>query len=787
MGTIANLVIKINGDIAGLRSALTGAADAVQQTGEKMQGVGLKMTAGVTLPIAGLGAASIKAAADQEQLQIAFTTMLGSAEKATAMVENLNKFAAETPFQSSEVQSAARMLIGYGVAAEDVTGTMRQLGDISAGLNIPLGDMAYLFGTARVQGRLFAADINQFSGRGVPIIKALAATMGVAEGAIKGMVEEGKVGFPELQAALNYLTEDGSQFGGLMEAQSQSINGMISTLKDNVELSMAAIGKTIIEQFDLKTKLASALEWTTQMKDALLNLAATNPQLFQLGVIIAGVAAMAGPALLALGTAVSFAGTAIGGLGAVIGFLLSPIGLLVAAVAVLGAAWAFNWGGIQEATASALSALQPLFGSLVATVSAAVDQAAAAWARLSTAFATGQTSAGAIVGELVAQFTGLGTDLYDTTDNIYEFVEALTGSSGAASAAADGVWNAGQKFREFGGAVAEAWNQVAAAGSSIAAQVGAILAPALGRVQTAFSGIGVSVGQLAPSFSGLVTAVQGMATAVQPIIEGLAQALGVTLVVAASVGANLFAAAIQNMAGLVGPVIDQVTATINLLATTVQGVAALVMAVATGDWAGAWAAMRTIASGFVTYFQSTFTNVSAFIKTVFNTIKTAVLATLSDLDAGAKSQMDALKGWWDSAWNSLTGAFEPVKSGIDTVVSAVDNLKKGIESFKDWIGGISIPNPFAGITMPAIPSWLGGAQNNQLGTAYAHGGWSWVGENRRPELLYLPRGAQVVPWQQAKETQGGGVTVNIQSASIRSEQELWELAYALDEIRRRRR
>ena len=762
MGTIANLVVKINGDISGLRSALTGASDAVQQTGEKMQGVGMKMTAGITLPILGAGAASLKAAADQEQLQIAFTTMLGSAEKAAAMVENLNKFAAETPFQSSEVQSAARMLIGYGVAAEDVTGTMRQLGDISAGLNIPLGDMAYLFGTARVQGRLFAADINQFSGRGVPIIKALAETMGVAEGSIKGMVEEGKVGFPELQAALNYLTEDGSQFGGLMEAQSQSINGMISTLKDNIELSMAAIGKTIVEQFDLKTKLASALEWTTQMKDALLNLAATNPQLFQLGVIIAGVAAMAGPALLALGTAVTFAGTAIGGLSAVIGFLLSPIGLLVAAVAVLGAAWVFNWGGIQEATASALASIQPALDALGGHFSTAVAQAGAAWQRLTALFASGQVT-------------------------VNSFVTALTGSSAAGLAASSTVTQAGVLFQTFAANAGAAMTQLLASVQPIAAQVGAILAPALGRVQTAFSGIGVSVGQLAPSFSGLVTAVQGMATAVQPMIEGLAQALGVTLVVAASVGTNLFAAAIQNMAALVAPVIDQVTATINLLATTVQGVAALVMAVATGDWAGAWAAMRTIASGFVTYFQSTFTNVSTFIKTVFSTIKTAVLNTLSDLDAGAKSQMDALKGWWESAWNSLTGAFEPVKSGIDTVVSAVDNLKKGIQSFKDWISGLSIPNPFAGITMPSMPSLPNPFGGNQLGTAYAHGGWSWVGENRRPELLYLPRGAQVVPWQQAKEMQGGGVTVNIQSASIRSEQDLWELAYALDEIRRRRR
>jgi hypothetical protein len=87
--------------------------------------------------------------------------------------------------------------------------------------------------------------------------------------------------------------------------------------------------------------------------------------------------------------------------------------------------------------------------------------------------------------------------------------------------------------------------------------------------------------------------------------------------------------------------------------------------------------------------------------------------------------------------------------------------------------------------MPSVPSWLGGQPaNNQLGTAYAHGGWSWVGENRRPELLYLPRGSQVVPWQEAKEMagQGGGVNVTIQQANIRSEQDIWELAYRIREI-----
>lgn len=775
MGTIANLVVKINGDISGLRSALTGASDAVQQTGEKMQGVGMKMTAGITLPILGAGAASLKAAADQEQLQIAFTTMLGSAEKATAMVENLNQFAAETPFQSSEVQSAARMLIGYGVAAEDVTGTMRQLGDISAGLNIPLGDMAYLFGTARVQGRLFAADINQFSGRGVPIIKALAATMGVAEGSIKGMVEEGKVGFPELQAALNYLTEDGSQFGGLMEAQSQSINGMISTLKDSIELSMAAIGKTIVEQFDLKTKLASALEWTTQMKDALLNLAATNPQLFQLGVIIAGVAAMAGPALLALGTAVTFAGTAIGGLSAVIGFLLSPVGLLVAAVVALGVAWATNFGGIQEIAASAWASLQPTLQSIATAIStaipAALATAQAAWDQLPATLATAQ----------------------------------------------------------------ESFNTFLATVQPILDQVGAILAPAVERVKEAFGGIGASVGQLTPSFEGLLAAVQNMGNTLLPIVQALATAFGVTLVVAASVGTNLLASTIERLPGIVGPMIDQMTASINMIATTISGVTAAIAAIAVGDWAGAWESLKGIVTGFEEFLGQTWTNVTTMLGNVGGAIGEAVTNTLADLGLTAAAE----------TVQSIIGAIGQLKTDIESL-SVSDILQPLLEwqwptftsipdvintlvgwawpSFPDLPTFLTTLVSWAWPTFPPMPGWLdrllswqwptppdvGGAAagavdavggalgaatdfltggGNQLGTSYAHGGWSWVGENRRPELLYLPRGSQVVPWQEAKEMQGGagGVNVTIQSATVRNDQDLWKLGNAIDRAIRRRR
>jgi hypothetical protein len=120
-------------------------------------------------------------AADYEQAAIAFTTMLGSGEKAQALLSDLSDFAAMTPFGSPELIAAARQLLAFGFAAEDVVPTMRMIGGVSAGPGVPVGNMAHLFGTSAAQGRLFMADINQFSTRGVPVIAELAKVLGVAE------------------------------------------------------------------------------------------------------------------------------------------------------------------------------------------------------------------------------------------------------------------------------------------------------------------------------------------------------------------------------------------------------------------------------------------------------------------------------------------------------------------------------------------------------------------------------------------------------------------------------
>lgn len=178
-----------------------------------------------------------------QQLEVSFTTMLGSAERADALLNQLAKTAATTPFGLEEVGQGAKQLLAYGVEAEKINETLIQLGDIAAGLSIPLNDLVYLYGTTLAQGRLYTQDLNQFTNRGIPMISELAKQFGVAESEVKGLVEAGKVGFPEVQKVIESLTGEGGKFGGLMEAQSKTITGQISNLEDAIAGMFNEIGQ----------------------------------------------------------------------------------------------------------------------------------------------------------------------------------------------------------------------------------------------------------------------------------------------------------------------------------------------------------------------------------------------------------------------------------------------------------------------------------------------------------------------------------------------------------------
>lgn len=251
---MASIKFDITGDNSAVLRAFKGVQDGVAQTarvveqqGQSIENVFNRIKSVASVAFAGFTAKEIISTlgtvrGEFQQFEIAFETMLGSGQKAKGMISDLANLAATTPFDMKGVVNGAKQLLAYGFAANEITDTMRRLGDVSAGLGLNLQDLTWLYGTTMVQGRLFTRDLMQFTGRGIPLTEELAKQFGVTKDKVSELVTAGKVGFPEVKKAIESLTNEGGKFGGLMEKQSHSITGQISNIQDTIEMAINDLG-----------------------------------------------------------------------------------------------------------------------------------------------------------------------------------------------------------------------------------------------------------------------------------------------------------------------------------------------------------------------------------------------------------------------------------------------------------------------------------------------------------------------------------------------------------------
>ena len=276
-GDTSDLTKQLNAVI----STLNNMEKTTQKSGDDMDAMFKRLASTAATAFAGFSVKEfvksvVDARGQMQQLEVAFETMLGSKSKMQKLMDELTQTALVTPFEFDDVANGAKQLLAYGTAAEDVNQTIKTLGDVAAGVGAPIGDIVYLYGTLQTQGRMYTQDLNQFTGRGIPMIAELAKQFGVTEGEVKGLVEAGKVGFPEVQRVMESLTSEGGQFFNLMENQSKTISGQISNLQDNFSSILNEIGKQAEGLItDVIGGAASALEHYKEIGSILAALATT--------------------------------------------------------------------------------------------------------------------------------------------------------------------------------------------------------------------------------------------------------------------------------------------------------------------------------------------------------------------------------------------------------------------------------------------------------------------------------------------------------------------------------
>jgi tape measure domain-containing protein len=247
MGILANLIIRIGADPTDLGKGLDKATRDVKRFGSELESAGARLTAGISLPLLGVGAAALQAAGKMEQSRVAFTTLLKSADAARDHLAELQKFALVTPFQFDDLTKMSRLMQAYGTSANDVVPKLRTIGNAVSALgggNDVLERVVKSMGEIGTRGKITGEQLRELSRAGIPALQAIADKLGISVSEAQQRITAGMVDAQTAtDALLGYMDK---RFAGGMEAQSQTILGMWSNIKDKLTFTLVAIGDALI-------------------------------------------------------------------------------------------------------------------------------------------------------------------------------------------------------------------------------------------------------------------------------------------------------------------------------------------------------------------------------------------------------------------------------------------------------------------------------------------------------------------------------------------------------------
>ena len=293
-----NLRVNILANIKGFEQQMMKAQSRLKSFGESTARVGKSLSIGLTAPITIAGTVAVNQAVRFEKLRTTLNVLTGSADEGAKAFERLVQFSATTPFQLPDLVAVNNTLMGFGLSANDAFVNLQRLGDIAGITGGDLNNIAIAFGQAAAEGRVMTRDLRQFINNGVPVIKILAEEMGVAEGEIMDLASQGQITFDILEKAFTKATEAGGTFAGGTEVLSQTLGGLLSTLKDNVNIALAEFGQAIAEAFNLSENIPKISAFLKDLTDRFRDLSpATQKTIILFTAAVAGI----GPLLIIIG------------------------------------------------------------------------------------------------------------------------------------------------------------------------------------------------------------------------------------------------------------------------------------------------------------------------------------------------------------------------------------------------------------------------------------------------------------------------------------------------------
>ena len=281
---------NLESDYQGVNKSLNGLEDKFKSTKKNADGFGDSLRAlsgilGSAAIIGGLKSVTMEAA-KMETVNTSFRVMLGSAEKAKSVLKDLTQYSLETPFTPTQVFQAGKALTAFGITSKELIPTLQKVGDVAAGTGKDFNALSVIYGKAFIAGNIYAEDLNQLMEAGVPIIKELSKVLNVQEDSVKKLASQGKIGFGDMDKAFSNMTSSGGRYFGMMEEQSKTLEGSISTMDGNLTGVSVLIGEQLLP-------IAKALvQAVSGIAKSIGEFAAENPVLFKTIIRLTGALAL---------------------------------------------------------------------------------------------------------------------------------------------------------------------------------------------------------------------------------------------------------------------------------------------------------------------------------------------------------------------------------------------------------------------------------------------------------------------------------------------------------------
>lgn len=426
MATVASLQVLIGANTKGLQREIANVQKTIRQ---KLGGNAIEISenmiagvAGLSAALAGLGAVAVRSAAQMEQTEKAFTTLLKSADLAKDFLAELERFAAATPFELPGLLNASKRLLAFGFSAQQVIPVLTAIGDSAAALGMGeegISRLTTAIGQIQAKAKVSAEEMNQINETGIPAWQLLADTIGTTVPQAMDMASKGMIdGATGVQAILTGMNK---QFGGMMAEQSQTLNGMMSNIQDSIGQLSTVVGKEITEAFNLKGAAAefqdalgefTAIAKQSGIGEALRQMVPTEVGM-AIGALAAVITATAVPAIVLLTAQAAKAALAFVG-------ITGPIGVAVAAIgagayliwdnwAALGKFWDTFWVSFDHTIATSVADIQDLIADLVSS---------AAWAANKLGGIFGFEESGSGMRSFANQIRAEAAELRMTADNM---------------------------------------------------------------------------------------------------------------------------------------------------------------------------------------------------------------------------------------------------------------------------------------------------------------------------------------------------------------------------------